>query len=316
MVSYPVAGQNALAKSQLIGYNKVAAPPTIPGFNGPVELGGAINAPLDANGHDTYMGYQYFPFSQSQGYTPSTCASACTTQTQYNSQHPGSDCSYEPCIFFNAYVLSKNGVPQGLYCSLYNKTWAPSYGTNYGQYRGSDHYTVSESYTYSLNNPPTQPAYAPGCGTSFIQDGSFEDLNGGFPYLGPWSAQTIGQSTAQGGWEPGYQSTNMFGSSLFGSNPSPSVLLTQTLTTSPGVRYAFSMYYRFDFGMDTCVINLTFPDGSTAVVSLAFQTPEVWYSTQETFLGGGAELLTINPFCQNGAGGEIFIDNVQVLLSH
>ena len=34
---------------------------------------------------------------------------------------------------------------------MYNQTWAASYGTNYGQYRGSDRYTVSESYTYSLS---------------------------------------------------------------------------------------------------------------------------------------------------------------------
>lgn len=51
-------------------------------------------------------------------------------------------------VFFNAYVLSKNSVPQGLYCSMYNQTWAPEYATNYGQWRGSDRYTVSESYLY------------------------------------------------------------------------------------------------------------------------------------------------------------------------
>lgn len=55
-------------------------------------------------------------------------------------------------VFFNAYVLSENAVPQGLYCSMYNETWGPSYGTNYGQYRGSDRYTVSESYSYTLSS--------------------------------------------------------------------------------------------------------------------------------------------------------------------
>ncbi|MCJ1458623.1 hypothetical protein MMC28_008997 [Mycoblastus sanguinarius] len=136
-----IAGSNA--------YNKDAPPPACSGYSGPTELGGAINAPLD-NGHNTYMGYQFFPFSQSQGYTPQTCADACTAQTTYDSQHPAADGTYESCIFFNAYVLSQNGVPQGLYCSMYNETWAPSYGTNYGQYRGSDRYTVSQSYSYSL----------------------------------------------------------------------------------------------------------------------------------------------------------------------
>ena len=96
------------------------------------------------------MGFQFFPFSQSQGYTPQTCANACQSQTTYNAFHTSADGTYQTCVFFNAYVLSQNGVPQGLYCSLYNQTWAPSYATNYGQTRGSDRYTVSRSYSYSL----------------------------------------------------------------------------------------------------------------------------------------------------------------------
>ena len=133
------------------GYNKDTPPDACDGFTGPTEFGGAINAPLDSNGANTYLGYKYFPFSQTQGYTPSTCASACTSQTGYNSRHPASDGTYQTCAFFNAYVLSENGIPQGLYCSLYNETWAPSYATNYGQSRGNDRYTVSRSYGYSLS---------------------------------------------------------------------------------------------------------------------------------------------------------------------
>ena len=39
------------------GYNKNAPPCGVKGYTGPLELGGAINAPLDAQGHDTYLGY-------------------------------------------------------------------------------------------------------------------------------------------------------------------------------------------------------------------------------------------------------------------
>ena len=99
------------------------------------------------------MGYKFFPFSQSQGYDPQTCASACDIQTAYNSRHPAADGTYQTCIFFNVYVLSENGIPQGLYCSLYTEIWAPSYATNRGQYRGSNRYTVSRSYSYSLKSP-------------------------------------------------------------------------------------------------------------------------------------------------------------------
>lgn len=132
-------------------YNKNSAPAAIPGYTGPQELGGAINAPLDVNGSNTYMGFKFYAFSQSQGYTPSTCAAACTSQSSYNKAHPASDGTFQTCTFFNSYVLSKNAIPQGLYCSLYNETWAPRYATNYGQYRGSDRYTVSESYSFILN---------------------------------------------------------------------------------------------------------------------------------------------------------------------
>ncbi|CAD6581526.1 MAG: hypothetical protein ASARMPRED_000637 [Alectoria sarmentosa] len=131
------------------GYNKDAPPPAVSGYVGPQELGGAINAPTDSG---SYMGYQFFPFSQSQGYDPQTCADACNAQTTYDSQHPAADGSFMSCVFFNAYVLSENAIPQGLYCSMYNETWDPSYGTNYGQYRGSDRYTVSESYSYTLSS--------------------------------------------------------------------------------------------------------------------------------------------------------------------
>ena len=183
------------------GYNKDSPPPPINGFTGPQELGGAINAPLDKNGHNTYMGYQFFPFSQSQGYDPSTCAQACNVQTAYNSRHPNTDGSYQTCVFFNAYVLSENSVPQGLYCSLYNETWAPSYATNYGQYRGNDRYTVSRSYSYTLNTVTTTTTttsttstssttvYAPGCTptpANLVQNGGFEC--GG---LSSWTATDI-----------------------------------------------------------------------------------------------------------------------------
>ncbi|KAL8923931.1 MAG: hypothetical protein Q9208_004368 [Pyrenodesmia sp. 3 TL-2023] len=139
-----IAGSNA--------YNRASPPPEISCYTGPTQLAGAINAPLNAQGQNTYMGYKYYPFSQTQGYDTSTCAASCNAETAYNSRHPAADGSYKTCVFFNAYVLSMNGVPQGLYCSMYTQTWAASYATNYGQYRGTDRYTVSRSYSYTLNS--------------------------------------------------------------------------------------------------------------------------------------------------------------------
>ncbi|CAI0643152.1 unnamed protein product [Colletotrichum noveboracense] len=123
-------------------YNKLAPPPQQAGFSGPTALGGAINAP------GNYMGAKYYPGP----FDPSQCAAACLATTAYDKKHPKSDGTYDACNFFNAYVLSKNGAPQGTYCSMYTVVWDKKYSTNYGQYRGSDRYTVSQSYGYSLTN--------------------------------------------------------------------------------------------------------------------------------------------------------------------
>ncbi|KAA6416331.1 MAG: hypothetical protein FRX48_01051 [Lasallia pustulata] len=122
------------------GYVKNAPPPAQTNFTGPVEFGGAINAP------SSYMGVKYF----SGPYDVFQCAAACQANTAYDHRHPKSDGSYSACNFFNSYVLSINNVPQGTYCSLYTQPWDKTYSTNYGQYRGSDYYSVSMSYGYTL----------------------------------------------------------------------------------------------------------------------------------------------------------------------
>ena len=129
------------------GYTKLAPPPGQPGFSGPAELGGAINAPSG------YMGMKYY----AGNYDPGLCSSACTATTAYDRRHPKSTGAYDACNFFNSYVLSKNNVPQGTYCSLYTQAWARSYATNYGQYRGSDYYSISQSYAYTLT--PQDPGH-------------------------------------------------------------------------------------------------------------------------------------------------------------
>ena len=148
----------------VLGYNINAPPPTPNGYNPPTELGGAINAPLDpATKANTYLGATYYPFSATQGFNPQQCADDCSAQGAYDLAHPNPDCSYSPCVFFNAYVLSLNGVPQGMACSKYDETWLAKYGTNTGYYSGSNHYEVSDSYSFSLTSPPQAPFVAPGC---------------------------------------------------------------------------------------------------------------------------------------------------------
>lgn len=118
------------------------------GYHAPTFLGtAAVNAPVDCNGKDTYMGHKLFndgPFD------PRLCSAACDAQSAYNLRHPPTDGSTPKiCRFFNTYILNKNGVGQGQYCSLYTQAWSQVYATNKGQTRGSDKYTISYSFAYT-----------------------------------------------------------------------------------------------------------------------------------------------------------------------
>ncbi|KAL8810956.1 MAG: hypothetical protein Q9200_002173 [Gallowayella weberi] len=183
----PVSASQALNKGQWRdsfrvaitasnAYNRGSPPPAIACYNGPTALPGAINAPLNAQGQNTYLGYNFHAFSQSQGYDPSTCAADCNAQTAYNKRHPAADGSYQTCVFFNAYVISVNGTAQGLYCSKYSQVWAASYATNYGQYRGSDRYTHDIAvFRVDVLHIPVYPISVKFCGCADHSD--FDNLN-------------------------------------------------------------------------------------------------------------------------------------------
>jgi hypothetical protein len=137
------------------GYNRSpSSTDSVPGYTGTYVGNAAVNAPLDCNGHSTYITYK--EFSDGQPFSAARCAAACETETQYNIQHLD---SRSICRFFNTYLLLKNGVPQGQICSLYNTTWLATPGilSNTGQYSGSDHYTIANSETYSDINDPGEP---------------------------------------------------------------------------------------------------------------------------------------------------------------
>ncbi|KAH0382018.1 hypothetical protein KCU92_g6649, partial [Aureobasidium melanogenum] len=128
------------------GYVASAISPSA-GYSMPVLLNNnAIQAPLDCNGKDTYLGFQTFNTS----FDASRCAAACSAQAAYALAHPPSDGSKpKTCQFFNTYVESKNGVAQDQKCVLYSQTWGKSVATNTGYAYGQDVYSVGMSYAYS-----------------------------------------------------------------------------------------------------------------------------------------------------------------------
>ena len=126
------------------GYYKDGPPPSYDNLTGPMELGGAINAPTDSN---SFIGSKVYPGT----YDPEQCAVTCQTTTAYDKAHlVRQDGTNDACNFFNAYVLSRNNEPQGTYCALYTRAWDKSYSTSYGHQEGSDYYSVSQSYGYTL----------------------------------------------------------------------------------------------------------------------------------------------------------------------
>ncbi|TGJ85297.1 hypothetical protein E0Z10_g3471 [Xylaria hypoxylon] len=141
-----IAGSNA--------YDSLTAP-LEDGYAKPASLGTAqLNAPSDCGGFDTYMGSKMFtdgPFD------PALCAAACTAQSEYNLAHPPATAPAQTCQFFNTYLLLKNGLPEGQVCSMYSLSWASTYSSTSGQWRGDDHYSVAYSFTYANSTSPGSP---------------------------------------------------------------------------------------------------------------------------------------------------------------
>lgn len=141
-----IAGSNGYQNNSIV---------PVSGYGEANYLGNAaINAPLDCNSDNTYMGVKIWttgPFDASR------CAAACTAASVFDiAQGIPSLANPQTCQFYNTYLLLKNGTSVGQYCAMYNQTWANSYATNAGQYRGYNHYTISNSYSYSnATNPGT-----------------------------------------------------------------------------------------------------------------------------------------------------------------
>ena len=91
----------------------------LPGYtqpNGPFD--GAINAPKNCEGTDTFIRSQTFPISASSSYKPENCQKACNDQADYERKHPVAGKALRTCQFFNSYLLMKNGVAQSQVCSM------------------------------------------------------------------------------------------------------------------------------------------------------------------------------------------------------
>ncbi|KAI5247112.1 hypothetical protein E4T42_06060 [Aureobasidium subglaciale] len=185
-----IAGSNAYQNNSLV----------IPaGFSLSDALGdAALTAPYDGQGYNTFMGSTIFTKGT---FNIQACADYCSAQTAYNVKHPASDGSPPKiCASFNTYMLYLNNAstPQGQYCTLYTEVWDASYATNKGQYRGSDHYFMSYSFTFK-NSTSVAPAPDKGDVTGAIfqarQDMTYYPSQLTSTY-GPYCSSLLGYSAA------------------------------------------------------------------------------------------------------------------------
>ncbi|KAF1837759.1 hypothetical protein BDW02DRAFT_627691 [Decorospora gaudefroyi] len=104
--------------------------------------GGAIIAPTDCNGSETYMGMRYWADGQLD---ITRCLAACHAAGE-------GDIYGRQCRFINTYIQRRNGVPTSQHCSMYSNYWPSTYATNLGQSRGSDLVTISATDSYGIRD--------------------------------------------------------------------------------------------------------------------------------------------------------------------
>ncbi|KAK3327787.1 hypothetical protein B0T19DRAFT_173705 [Cercophora scortea] len=131
-----IAGANAYTKS---------TGPSVDGYEGPVAFGNAsINAPAPVIEHG-YLRTQ--TFGSNVPFDVSLCAASCQAQTDYNAKH--GTFGGQACVFFNAYVLYKNGANGVFTCAYYGTPYGVAYAKNKGQKDGSGNvFTVGSSFGY------------------------------------------------------------------------------------------------------------------------------------------------------------------------
>lgn len=148
----------------------------IPGYTTTALGNAAIRAPNDCNGKGSYINVKTFPADSL--FDAQRCAQACEEETQFNLDHLNGRAI---CRFFNSYLSLKNGEPVEQICALYTQAWDASYADETGQWRGDDHYTISNSYSYASN---TDAFVAPICPSDLSQLSTPENLDFCASYIG------------------------------------------------------------------------------------------------------------------------------------
>ncbi|KAK0636225.1 hypothetical protein B0T17DRAFT_503701 [Bombardia bombarda] len=140
-------GKFKVVYAGVTAFTKSSAP-SVDGYEGPVSFGNAsINAPAPVIDHG-YLRVQ--TFGTNVPYDPSLCAASCAAQTTYNANH--GTFNGQACIFFNAYILYKNGENGVFTCAYYGTPYGVAYAKNKGQFDAAGNkFTIGSSFGYYLD---------------------------------------------------------------------------------------------------------------------------------------------------------------------
>lgn len=103
--------------------------------------GGVISKPSCS------LGSKFFPGP----FDPKVCASYAVAQTALNKKNARNG-QYSPCNSFNSYMIKRDGIPLGTYCSLFTEVVDVSYATYRGGWASSSFWGIESSWAYSLTD--------------------------------------------------------------------------------------------------------------------------------------------------------------------
>lgn len=137
--SVVIAGSNGYAKTNN------TTPATPPGWTNPQNCSGIHNHPRTCIGEQLFKGV----------FDVSICATYAAAQNAANVKSGIlnmilSWLGYNPgkCNFFNAFMLTQDGVAQGTYCKLFAQQYAPSLAGTFPGWNGGHYLGVESSWSY------------------------------------------------------------------------------------------------------------------------------------------------------------------------
>jgi hypothetical protein len=221
-------------------------------------------------------------------------------------------------------------IGTGQYCSLYSEAWNTTYATNVGQYRGSDLYTIQDSYSaYNKTNDGTVSCQ-PVCNIKDALNEGFESGSITYttdqtvwdnPSSGAWTLIDISTSQMSTSWGtpsqvqvidssriPAYSGSKSIGFTFPG--PWQWMGLVRTIKVCPNTRYYYSVWVRDPNNNGNCDMSFRV-DGQELGGAVGSLTNN-WSQLSYYFDSGSRTTVKVGFVAYSRIATTIQFDNVQV----